>query len=223
MDQASEFQIERQDFLDTIRSQERQIQLQQQLLDTVVPLLRRDCNYYNIDKMKSESKFDEELGEWAVPKVAYTNTSLATVNSKTSITGVGSPSHQRLTTKRSSGHLGESASVQNPSRRHSDDDPFGTKLMNKTDNLDYFAPKRAQDILAKCSSVKGAPPSENKLIKGGLGSSGIMKSPSHSNGPSNMDTVGHVGKGIRLDSLGHPLPGNHVCNACINACMHATH
>lgn len=210
-DQASEFQIERQDFLDTVRSQERLIQLQQQLLDTMVPLLRRDCNYYNIDKIKSESKFNEELGEWVTPRVSYTNTSLATVSSKAGVTTtIGSPSHQRIS-KRSS--VGEAVNVQSPPRRRSEEDSFGSKLLNKADNLDYFAPKRAQDILAKCSSVKGAPPVENKLIKGGLGSSGIMKSPSHSNGPGNssvhnIDSGGHVGKSIKLDSLGHPLPGN---------------
>ena len=75
-DLQSEFELERQDFLETIRKQHRELQLQRQLLDTMVPLLRRDCNYYNLDKVRSESKFDEEASEWILPKVSHSTSSL---------------------------------------------------------------------------------------------------------------------------------------------------
>ena len=41
----SEFEKDRQDYLDTIRKQDQQILLLQTLLDKVQPMLRKDCNY----------------------------------------------------------------------------------------------------------------------------------------------------------------------------------
>ena len=58
----SEFEFERIDYLDTIRKQEKQVKMMQQILDKVQPCLRRDCNYYNLDKVKAESSWDEEEG-----------------------------------------------------------------------------------------------------------------------------------------------------------------
>lgn len=51
----AEFEFERIDYLDTIRKQEKQLALYQQLLEKVQPVLRRDCNYYNLDKVSSQS------------------------------------------------------------------------------------------------------------------------------------------------------------------------
>lgn len=41
----SEFENERTDYLETIRKQERQIKLQSQILDKIVPSLSKECNY----------------------------------------------------------------------------------------------------------------------------------------------------------------------------------
>lgn len=41
----SEFENERTDYLETIRKQERQIKLQSQILDKIVPTLSKECNY----------------------------------------------------------------------------------------------------------------------------------------------------------------------------------
>ena len=75
-----EFDIDWQDYLETIRSQERMLLLQQQLLETMVPLVRRDCNYYNLDRIRSECKFDEDSGKWVIPEVVLISSSVATIN-----------------------------------------------------------------------------------------------------------------------------------------------
>lgn len=41
----SEFENERTDYLETIRKQERQIKLQSQILEKIVPTLSKECNY----------------------------------------------------------------------------------------------------------------------------------------------------------------------------------
>ncbi|XP_072045040.1 osmotic avoidance abnormal protein 3-like isoform X2 [Amphiura filiformis] len=72
----SEFEFERIDYLDTIRKQEKQLKLFQQILDKVHPCLRRDCNYYNMDKIKAESVWDEEDGLWQLPNLVVSQTKL---------------------------------------------------------------------------------------------------------------------------------------------------
>ncbi|KAL7988287.1 hypothetical protein Chor_007206 [Crotalus horridus] len=72
----SEFELERIDYLATIRRQEQELLLFQQLLDQVQPLIRRDCSYSNFDKIKRESTWDEESGSWKIPEPITQKTSL---------------------------------------------------------------------------------------------------------------------------------------------------
>ncbi|XP_010133103.1 PREDICTED: kinesin-like protein KIF17, partial [Buceros rhinoceros silvestris] len=67
-DLQSEFELEKIDYLSTIRRLERDLMLFQQLLDQAQTLIRRDCNYSNLEKMKHESVWDEETGCWKIPE-----------------------------------------------------------------------------------------------------------------------------------------------------------
>ncbi|XP_075762695.1 kinesin-like protein KIF17 isoform X7 [Pelodiscus sinensis] len=80
-DLQSEFELEKIDYLATIRRQERDCLLFQQLLDQVQPLIRRDCNYSNLDKIKCESIWDEDSGCWKLPELVIQKTSLPAVPS----------------------------------------------------------------------------------------------------------------------------------------------
>ncbi|KAK2507333.1 hypothetical protein MC885_005982 [Smutsia gigantea] len=75
-DLQSEFELEKIDYLATIRRQERDSMLFQQLLEQVQPLIRRDCNYSNLEKIKRESCWDEDNGSWKIPKPVIIKTSL---------------------------------------------------------------------------------------------------------------------------------------------------
>nr|XP_054358965.1 kinesin-like protein KIF17 isoform X4 [Pongo pygmaeus] len=75
-DLQSEFQLEKIDYLATIRRQERDSMLLQQLLEQVQPLIRRDCNYSNLEKIRRESCWDEDNGFWKIPHPVITKTSL---------------------------------------------------------------------------------------------------------------------------------------------------
>ncbi|XP_051844303.1 kinesin-like protein KIF17 isoform X4 [Antechinus flavipes] len=79
-DLQSEFELEKIDYLATIRRQERDFMLFQQLLEQMQPLIRRDCNYSNLDKIKRESSWDEENGFWKVPEPVIVKTSLPVVS-----------------------------------------------------------------------------------------------------------------------------------------------
>ncbi|XP_034501504.1 kinesin-like protein KIF17 isoform X7 [Ailuropoda melanoleuca] len=78
-DLQSEFQLEKIDYLATIRRQERDSMLFQQLLEQVQPLIRRDCNYSNLEKIRRESCWDEDNGFWKIPEPIILKTSLPVV------------------------------------------------------------------------------------------------------------------------------------------------
>lgn len=75
-DLQSEFELEKIDYLATIRRQERDFMLFQQLLEQVQPLVRRDCNYSNLEKIKRECCWDEDNGFWKIPEPVVIKTSL---------------------------------------------------------------------------------------------------------------------------------------------------
>ncbi|XP_072101214.1 kinesin-like protein KIF17 isoform X1 [Mobula birostris] len=75
-DLQTEFEFERIDYLSTIRRQERENILLQQVLERIQPLIRRECNYSNIDRMKRESVWDEESGCWKLPEMVLQKISL---------------------------------------------------------------------------------------------------------------------------------------------------
>ncbi|KAM6240938.1 kinesin-like protein KIF17 isoform 3-T4 [Porphyrio hochstetteri] len=75
-DLQSEFELEKINYLSTIRHLERDMMLFQQLLDQVQSLVRRDCNYSNLEKIKRESIWDEEIGCWKIPEPVIQKTHL---------------------------------------------------------------------------------------------------------------------------------------------------
>lgn len=75
-DLQAEFEVERNDYLATIRRQEREGQLLHSLLERMVPLVRRDCNYSNLDRLKKEAAWDEDSASWRLPDVTVQKTTL---------------------------------------------------------------------------------------------------------------------------------------------------
>ncbi|XP_062975639.1 kinesin-like protein KIF17 [Elgaria multicarinata webbii] len=134
-DLQSEFELEKIDYLATIRRQERELLLYQQLLDQVQPLIRRDCSYSNFDKIKRESTWDEDSGCWKIPEPLTQKTSLPAA--------VSSLSQNKAGRKSSSSENGETVTMQEEDRY---------KLMlSKSDSeniaSNYFRSKRASQIL----------------------------------------------------------------------------
>lgn len=75
-DLQAEFEVERNDLLATIRKLERDAQLMKGLLERMVPLVRRDCNYSNLDRLMKEAVWDEESATWRLPDVVVQKTEL---------------------------------------------------------------------------------------------------------------------------------------------------
>jgi len=63
---------------ESIRRQERDILLLQAMLDKVQPTIRRDCNYFQLHKIKDQSEWDGE--KWILPQMRIIKESLPGLN-----------------------------------------------------------------------------------------------------------------------------------------------
>ncbi|XP_039184230.1 kinesin-like protein KIF17 isoform X1 [Crotalus tigris] len=186
----SEFELERIDYLATIRRQERELLLFQQLLDQVQPLIRRDCSYSNFDKIKRESTWDEESGSWKIPEPITQKTSLPAAVSSLSLTKAGK--------KNSSAENGETVTVPEEDRYK--------MMLSKSDSeniaSNYFRSKRASQILSadprKSLVSHNSPPL--------LNSSASMLTSSLISIPSAQTLEMPQPRPFRLESLDFPSP-----------------
>nr|XP_020024248.1 kinesin-like protein KIF17 isoform X2 [Castor canadensis] len=181
-DLQSEFELEKIDYLATIRRQERDSMLLQQLLEQVQPLIRRDCNYSSLEKIRRESSWDEDNGFWKIPEPIIIKTSLPVVS-----TG---PQNKRIR-KTSAADNGES---------NMEEDRY--KLMlSRSDSentaSNYFRSKRASQILStdpmKSLTHHNSPPG----LTSPLSTSSAMS-------PSQVPEMPHP-RPFRLESLDIPF------------------
>ena len=200
-DLGAEFELERQDFLDTIRRLQQTIKLQDQLLEVVVPCLRRDCNYFNIDRVRGEAVWCEDEGRWALPQLLVTKsslTSLAPVDSRTALTKPTSkPPRQEAPNNGglalNGGGLGSAPNGVLTSPKMATDDKF----LQKVEEPNYFKPKRAMELLGgKASSgpgeqgLQGAQPTPVAMAATIHGvETQIMMDPAYSRRPSKLQAL----------------------------------
>uniref|UniRef100_A0A915PGM1 Kinesin-like protein n=1 Tax=Setaria digitata TaxID=48799 RepID=A0A915PGM1_9BILA len=71
-----EFELDRLDYLETIRKQDQQVKLLQQILDKIHPMLKKDCNYFNMEKIKHDAIWNEDQGKWILPDLIILRTAL---------------------------------------------------------------------------------------------------------------------------------------------------
>ncbi|KAL5267811.1 hypothetical protein ACHWQZ_G004753 [Mnemiopsis leidyi] len=133
-DLTEEFQTQREDYLDSIRQQSQETKLLQQILEQIQPLLRRDSNYYNLDAIKRDCKWNPETGSWLLPPVMITRTKLPTP--------ADIPSHK------------SSTGIQPAYMDLPDDMKIRAKLAS-AENSDYFKSTRAQRLLQENKLYNG--------------------------------------------------------------------
>jgi len=76
LDLQSEFEFDRIDYLDTIRKQEQEMQWLQSVIERLLPVIRRDCNYINLERIRAQSTWDENSQAWNLPKLTIEKTQL---------------------------------------------------------------------------------------------------------------------------------------------------
>lgn len=75
-DLQSEFQLDRSDYLETIRRLEKNIKFYQQLIDKSLPILRKDGRFWDVDVIKSQSIWNDDLQKWKFPDDTLTKIKL---------------------------------------------------------------------------------------------------------------------------------------------------
>ncbi|XP_030850890.1 kinesin-like protein KIF17 isoform X2 [Strongylocentrotus purpuratus] len=165
----AEFEFERIDYLDTIRKQEKQITMLQQILDRVQPCLRRDCNYYNLDKIKGECSWDEEEGRWKLPDLVVVREKLPTTThpggasmpggimpgGRQPLTQRGQPERSMPNNNRPQANGYPNANGIGPSAYDEPEEDRYLQKLNQSNHdsaIDYFKPKRANKLLNNSDS-----------------------------------------------------------------------
>lgn len=75
-DLQSEFQLDRSDYLESIRRLEKNLRFFQQLIEKAVPVLRKEGRYWDPDAIKSNSIWCVDLDKWKLPEDAMTRLKL---------------------------------------------------------------------------------------------------------------------------------------------------
>ncbi|XP_067119190.1 osmotic avoidance abnormal protein 3-like isoform X2 [Centruroides vittatus] len=145
-DLQSEFEADRTDYLETIRRQDQQIKLLQQILDKIQPCLRRDCNYSNLDRIKADSWWDEDSQKWHMPDLLIIRTKLPPTGIQP---GGRIPPSANQSNHNFTGYFDETS-----------EDKFLQKL-EKSEQEDiagtYFKPKRQEQLLNKVHQEANQP------------------------------------------------------------------
>lgn len=146
-----EFERDREDYLDTIRKQEQMLKLQQQILDKIQPCIKRDCNYYNIDRIKAECVWDEENAKWNLPKLVVTKTTLPTPGGV--MPGASSQTRKKSPISRAQvTNQGQLVNGYGGGGYHDENEDKFRHHLDRNANTDlaanYFKPKRAEKLLS---------------------------------------------------------------------------
>ncbi|KAK5872049.1 hypothetical protein PBY51_012783 [Eleginops maclovinus] len=187
-DLQAEFEVERDDYLATIRRLEREGQLLHSLLERMVMLVRRDCNYSNLDRLKKEALWDEDSATWRLPDVTVQKTTLPSA----------------VAPKVPAGR-GPAADTGEPSMM--EEDRYKEMLARSdSENIasSYFKSKRASQLLGR-EATKGHAIHSPPLVNG---AAHLTVSGSTMNSPVGSDSV--FPRPFRLESLGVPVPNAKV-------------
>ncbi|KAF5293039.1 hypothetical protein FQR65_LT11031 [Abscondita terminalis] len=136
----SEFQVERNDYLETIRKLNRNTKLWSQIADKLCGTLKNECNYRDLDGIKEQAIWIEDSQRYKLPNLVVHRTKLPPPGRI----------HDSLTAP---GRLESDSDSVNDDTNES----FLSQKMEKVDNEDiigsYFKPRRAIELLNQTSRL----------------------------------------------------------------------
>ncbi|XP_044742970.1 kinesin-like protein KIF17 [Chrysoperla carnea] len=160
-----EFETERTDYLETIRKHERTIKLLSQIIHKMVPLLKKDCNYSDIETIKSQAVWNEEVRKWKLPEVIFTRTTLPPAGRIN--TSQTAPGRLESDSDGESGHESNGQEIYmqdlNNLDNQSDSNTVEEILLKKLEKSEkeniagnYFKPRRATQLLNNSNNADPA-------------------------------------------------------------------
>ncbi len=132
---------------------EQKLQLQQQILEKVQPCLRRDCNYYNLDKIKMNCEWDEATQKWTLPDLVIEKTVLPGGVAPGGRAGLVGQMPKKAPVEATNSEVPVNyfeSNEQDKFLKHLD------RNANEEFSASYFKPKRAEKLLQASSSIEFA-------------------------------------------------------------------
>lgn len=170
VDLQGEFQLDRADYLETVRRLEKRNKFYEQFLEKISPILKRDGRVWNIDYIKSESLWNDDLKKWKIPDSLIMHVKLppATTHSPRA------PSSTDSTNSREN-----NTSLTAPARLECLNDSFesddGSEKEKDIDlALTYFRPKRVEKLIHQSRTWKDLSQQHLSQTKNAFDSAQIM-------------------------------------------------
>lgn len=149
VDIQGEFQLDRADYLETVRRLEKRNKFYEQFFEKISPILRRDGRVWNIDYIKSESTWVDDLKKWKIPESLIMHVKLppATTHSPQAPGSTESIKSRENNT-----------SLTAPARLECLTDSFESDDSDKQKDIDlaltYFRPKRVEKLIHQSRTWK---------------------------------------------------------------------
>lgn len=197
IDIQAEFQLDRADYLETIRRLEKRNKFYEQFFEKISPVLKRDGRVWNIDAIKAESVWNDDLKKWKIPDNLLIM--LHHLKLPPAIDTSRNPSSSSETSKNRENSNAFTAPGRLECLSGSDDydhESFGTnENLEKRNDVDlaltYFKPKRIERLIHETKAWKEyaqnnlnarnpyEDPQLNKTWVSGMGNNFFQKASSH--------------------------------------------
>lgn len=151
VDLQGEFQLDRADYLETVRRLEKRNKFYEQFFEKISPILKRDGRVWNIDWIKSESAWNDDLKKWKIPDSLIMHVKLPPATSR-------SPRDVPSSTESYKSRENNS-SLTAPARLECLNDSFESdESLDKQKDIDlaltYFRPKRIEKLIHQSRTWK---------------------------------------------------------------------
>ncbi|KAF4520862.1 hypothetical protein B566_EDAN007043 [Ephemera danica] len=130
---------------DIEQEQDRNMKLFQQIIAKMIPALKQECNYSDVDKIKADATWNDDTQKWKVPDLIFSRTKLPPAG-PSQLGGGHTPPQRGLI------QPGGRAPSRTAPARIEPASPDKEKLeRSEQENLagNYFKPKRATELLIK--------------------------------------------------------------------------
>lgn len=185
---------------------EQTIQLQKQIMDKINPCIRRDCNYYNLDRIRSSAEWDEGQQKWVLPDLVVEKTVLpggVIPGGRSGLVGQMPAPVKKQPLEMVNGEAQSMFADPNEEdrfRRHLDNNA------NEDFSQAYFKPKRAEKLLQASSSMELARRKDNDSqhrVRNQESAVQINGNVTPTNGPKNSfpRTLEPIPRPTKLESL----------------------
>lgn len=151
----SEFQLERADYLESIRKSEQSMRFYQQLLERALPFLRRDNRFWDVDDIRIRSDWNDDTKKWTLPEEALRRVALPPAGDGHYESSYTAPGRMHIHSNNTQS-LPPSPNNNNDEEDNRGDTDFLIRKLQNGDNQtivdSYFRPKRAKELLMRHSN-----------------------------------------------------------------------